>query len=349
METNIGNTWIKVHRKLLQWEWHECPTTLSLWLHLLLLANYQTKQWMGITIHRGQLVTGLMSLSHFTGLSIKQVRTSLRRLQEGNQIVIERAKGRTLLTICKYDVYQGDGCDKGQEKGNEWAAQGQEKGNPRATTKESKERKETKEIKKSAVADKKAAAAVEEKREVVEASSPPESAENSENSKNSKSAKSAEDSQGSQGAQGHGLVSGEGAASAAEVIRQFNQTMAAAGAAIPRSCGCSDRRWHTIHARVAEHGTHGVLQMFDKAAASHFLNGENNRRWTATFDWLMAPSNFIKVLEGNYDNLLNNPQNNNPHDDTHPHLDAQRQFGHEELPDSNPLSRAKVYVARCPG
>lgn len=42
-------------------------------------------------------------------------------------------------------------------------------------------------------------------------------------------------------------------------------------------------------------------ELFEKAEASSFLKGENNRGWTASFDWLMYASNFSKVLEGMYD------------------------------------------------
>ena len=33
---------------------------------------------------------------------------------------------------------------------------------------------------------------------------------------------------------------------------------------------------------------------------SSFLKGQNNKNWTITFDWLIKPNNFTKVLEGNY-------------------------------------------------
>ena len=36
------------------------------------------------------------------------------------------------------------------------------------------------------------------------------------------------------------------------------------------------------------------------AEASSFLKGQNNRNWTATFDWLIADANMAKVLDGNY-------------------------------------------------
>ena len=40
--------------------------------------------------------------------------------------------------------------------------------------------------------------------------------------------------------------------------------------------------------------------MFQNAESSSFLNGKNDRNWTATFDWLIKDGNMAKVLEGNY-------------------------------------------------
>lgn len=42
-------------------------------------------------------------------------------------------------------------------------------------------------------------------------------------------------------------------------------------------------------------------ELFEKAEASDFLKGENDRAWTADFDWLIRPTNMSKVLEGKYD------------------------------------------------
>ena len=47
-------------------------------------------------------------------------------------------------------------------------------------------------------------------------------------------------------------------------------------------------------------------KFFERVAASHFLTGRtmgrNGRQWKATFDWLVLPTNFLKVCEGHYDN-----------------------------------------------
>ena len=37
----------------------------------------------------------------------------------------------------------------------------------------------------------------------------------------------------------------------------------------------------------------------EKIRASEFLRGNNDQRWTATFDWVLK--NYLKILEGNYD------------------------------------------------
>lgn len=43
--------------------------------------------------------------------------------------------------------------------------------------------------------------------------------------------------------------------------------------------------------------------LFKKIVDSDFLRGDNNHQWVATFDWLFdSPKNWVKVLEGNYDN-----------------------------------------------
>ena len=42
-------------------------------------------------------------------------------------------------------------------------------------------------------------------------------------------------------------------------------------------------------------------ELFKIAEASPFLKGQNDRNWSADFDWMMKPSNFTKILEHRYD------------------------------------------------
>ena len=47
-------------------------------------------------------------------------------------------------------------------------------------------------------------------------------------------------------------------------------------------------------------------KLFEKAEASDFLKGANDRNWSATFDWLIKDANMAKVLDGNYNKKKKN-------------------------------------------
>jgi hypothetical protein len=67
----------------------------------------------------------------------------------------------------------------------------------------------------------------------------------------------------------------------------------------------SDARKNKIRIRLEEmQGSLETLkEVFVKMEASKFCRGDNKRGWKATFDWLFAnEKNWVKVLEGNYDN-----------------------------------------------
>lgn len=98
--------WIKLHRKFLDWEFYDDINTKVLFLHLLLNANYEDKKWRGIVIKRGQLVTSREHLAKQVGLSIQQVRTSLDKLENNQQITRKTTNKYTLITIEKYGLYQ---------------------------------------------------------------------------------------------------------------------------------------------------------------------------------------------------------------------------------------------------
>jgi DNA-binding transcriptional regulator YhcF (GntR family) len=119
--------WIKIHRKMLDWEWYNDNNTKVLFIHLLLTANHTEKKWQGKTILRGQKLTSLQHLANETNLSLQQIRTSLNRLKSTNEITTEVTNKYTLITIEKYSDYQD-----GEEKNNK---QNNTRNNKRATNK----------------------------------------------------------------------------------------------------------------------------------------------------------------------------------------------------------------------
>lgn len=61
------------------------------------------------------------------------------------------------------------------------------------------------------------------------------------------------------------------------------------------------KRGGMLRARVNEYGVDAVLEAIENIRKSAFLRGQNGKGWQITFEWFVAPNNFIKVLEGNYD------------------------------------------------
>ena len=61
------------------------------------------------------------------------------------------------------------------------------------------------------------------------------------------------------------------------------------------------KRGRMLRARVNEYGVDAVMEAIENVRKSAFLRGQNGKGWTITFEWFVAPNNFIKVLEGNYD------------------------------------------------
>ena len=137
--------WIKLHRKLLEWEWHDVPAMMTIWMHLLMLANNRDREWHGTKIVRGQFATSLSNLSAMTGLTVKQVRLCLQRLKDSKQICTKRANKFTIITICKFESYQLLEHVEGQTKDTERADKGQEEGTERADKGQQREKERKKE------------------------------------------------------------------------------------------------------------------------------------------------------------------------------------------------------------
>ena len=98
--------WVKISRKLAYWEWHDDPVMMSVWIHLLLLANHSDTEWHGQVIERGQIVTGRKKLADFVGVTEQTIRTCINRLKGTGEITQISTNRFSIITICNYDKYQ---------------------------------------------------------------------------------------------------------------------------------------------------------------------------------------------------------------------------------------------------
>lgn len=101
------NGWIALSRKLLDWQWHDEPKMVALWVHILLRACQETTKYRGITTLRGQLATTYKSLAAAVGLSHKEVRLCVQRLKDEESITVGYIKGTCIvISVCNYNQYQ---------------------------------------------------------------------------------------------------------------------------------------------------------------------------------------------------------------------------------------------------
>lgn len=120
--------WVKLHRSLKDWEWYDDHNATRLLLHLLVSVNYEDKEWKGQTIKAGSLVTSWEVLANQIGLSVKQVRTAMDKLERSKEVARYTTNKWQAVTLIKWEKLQGCDNDKGKQMGTQ-----------RATTKEDKE------------------------------------------------------------------------------------------------------------------------------------------------------------------------------------------------------------------
>lgn len=98
--------WIKLHRKMISWEWYGNIPVKVLFLHMLLKANHKDKIWRGILIKRGQFVSGRRKLAKETNLGEQEIRTAIANLQSTRELTIKSTNKFSLYTVQNYTKYQ---------------------------------------------------------------------------------------------------------------------------------------------------------------------------------------------------------------------------------------------------
>lgn len=77
-----------------------------------------------------------------------------------------------------------------------------------------------------------------------------------------------------------------------------------------RIIGPNTERGKMLRARLRQYGFESFAEVVEQIKHSEFLQGKNGKAWQVTFDWVVHPSNYAKVLEGNYAVSRKEPQQN---------------------------------------
>lgn len=97
---------IKLHRRMIKWRWYRDGNTMRLFLHLILTANWEDRDFETITVHRGQRVASRKALAEEIGMSEQAVRTAINHLISTKEITSVSTSKYTVFTVINYDAYQ---------------------------------------------------------------------------------------------------------------------------------------------------------------------------------------------------------------------------------------------------
>lgn len=104
--------WIKLHRALSKHPIASDPHAISVWVHLMLLANFASSKKLVngrmMEIGAGQLITSRKSLSEKTGVQESKVERVLKMLESEQQITQHGTSKFRVISIVNWEMYQGD-------------------------------------------------------------------------------------------------------------------------------------------------------------------------------------------------------------------------------------------------
>ena len=266
------NSYVKIDRNILDWEWWSDIKTSRLFFYMILKANWKDGNFKGINVPRGSFVSSAAKLSEGTNLTVDEVRTALKHLKSTDEITSKSYGKFTIFTINNYNTYQ-DNTEKLTNKAPNKSQEDTEQilSKSQADTKQtpSKSQVNTEQIPSSSRANPEQFPTIEERKEEKENITV--------------------------------IVSNETICQTdvQRVIEKWNELQGCGITPISR-LGSNSKRYKSLMARIREYGISNVLTAMDRVAASDFLQGKNNKGWVITFDWFVLPNNFPKVFEGNY-------------------------------------------------
>ena len=108
---NTDNSWIKLPRMFMNWQWYKNTNMVHLYLYLLLNANIEDKYYFGISIQRGECLVSLSTLSKDTGISRDSIKRYLKKLQATKEISYRKLSKGRIIVLLDFNKFQPTGTD----------------------------------------------------------------------------------------------------------------------------------------------------------------------------------------------------------------------------------------------
>ncbi len=106
--------WVKLHRKLAEWEWYDDIPTRLVFIDLLIRASHKERKWQGLLLTKGSLVTTYDEIAERNKLTYDVARNTVKKLVNTHVITKQKTHNKLLINVLNYGKYQGnDSVEKG--------------------------------------------------------------------------------------------------------------------------------------------------------------------------------------------------------------------------------------------
>lgn len=267
--------WVKFHRELLTKPiWHTTTPEQKVILQVLLMkANYKAMTWVhkGITYHLkpGQMITSLAAIAQMCGPGITShnVRSALLKFEKYGFLTNQSTNRSRLITIENWAAYQTTEAEATSQPPNQAQSTHKAAAGTGATNKK---------------------LSSEEGEEVKHPLQP--SAAAAEAKPNTTPGETAQETP---------------PCPYQQIIDLYHQLCPSLSPIT--KINKSRKQILSAHWREHQADLGFFRELFTKAQASQYLKGKNPAKWRATFDWIITEKNMSRILEGNYDHLLEKP------------------------------------------
>lgn len=99
--------YIKLHRKILDWQWYGDSSVFKTFITLCLIANHKDGRFLDKKIKRGQVATSIRKLANILDMDKDTVNRCLKCLESSKEIKIKKFAKFSVITIVNYEEYQG--------------------------------------------------------------------------------------------------------------------------------------------------------------------------------------------------------------------------------------------------
>ena len=123
--------YIKLSRKMVDWEWYDEPNTFRVFIHCLMMANWKDSRYHGVEVPRGSFLTGRAKLAAELHMTERAVRTALDHLKATNELAIKSTSKGSIITVVKYNDYQTNDQQNDQQSTNDRPTSDQQATNDR--------------------------------------------------------------------------------------------------------------------------------------------------------------------------------------------------------------------------